>query len=100
MSENDVNAVGHQFGGGVGGHFRFTDIVFYQQFHLFTVDTAFGIVLGSDQFGSLDRRQTVRGKITALSPCNTELYGVSGKHTTRDGHGKAQGDGGNKQFLF
>ena len=50
MPQDDVDTVGDQFGGRIGGHFRFTDVVFHQKLDWATTDTAHGITLFGNQF--------------------------------------------------
>jgi hypothetical protein len=44
---------GNQFGGRVGGHFRFADVVFHQQFNLFTEYTTLGVDIFYHQLAAL-----------------------------------------------
>ena len=59
MADDDLDALGDEFGRGVGGDFRLADVVFDQQLHLLAVDAAPGVDLLDHQFRGLDRGQTV-----------------------------------------
>ena len=54
MTEHDCHIFAHQLGSGTGGHFGLADIVFDDQFDLFTQDAAFGIDIGHNQLCGID----------------------------------------------
>jgi hypothetical protein len=66
VAQHHMDAFGNQLGGRVGGHFRFAHIVFHQQFHLFAQNAALGVDIFDHQFGSLDGRDTIGGKVSTV----------------------------------
>jgi len=80
MSQDNVNAFAYQLGGGIGGNFRFTDVIFDNQFHLFAQNTTFGIDIFYDQFGRFNGRNSVRCQVPAVRPSHAQLNGVRKAH--------------------
>jgi len=70
MAQDDVGFLGDQLGRRVGSHFRLTDIVFHQQFHLFSQNAPFGIDVRHDQLCCPYRRDSVGGEIPAVGAGN------------------------------
>ena len=59
VTQHHVDPFGDKFGGSVGGDFGFADVVFHQQFHLFTHHTALGVDLFHHDLGRMNARNAV-----------------------------------------
>ena len=73
MAQHDVDALGHQLGGRIGGHFRFANVVFHQQLYLLAEDAALGIDILDHQFGGFDGRYAVRCQVPAVRTATPSL---------------------------
>jgi len=86
MSQHHMDAAGHKLGGGVRRHFRFADVVLSQNLDFLPQDAALGIELFDHQFGGPFSGQSVRSKIAAVGPGDTQPDGVR----RRGGTGKQE----------
>lgn len=66
LANDGLNPAGHQFGGGACGDFRFTGVIFNQQFDGVPGNAAFVVDLLGNQLGRLQGRQTIGGEVVTV----------------------------------
>jgi hypothetical protein len=95
VSYHNDGPVGHQLGGGVGGHLRLAYIILNEELDLLTQNTALCIDILHDQFSGANTGDPIRSQITAVRTSNTHLdslrsfflFRATGDHKSHDHHG-------------